>query len=338
MTHKTILILSKAFAVVIAFFLYSCAEEKIRCIEGDCTNGTGLLEQRWDNGEFTRYRGEFKDGKFVKGRMEFSNGTWLEGNFINNVLYGKGKAFTDDSSFYEGNFEGGSPNGFGIVKSKDGSIYEGAFDFGFRTGKGKLTYANGDFYEGDFHNNLFDGQGTFTWANTKVSYSGSWKGGFKDGQGKLTLANGDIREGVWAADTLVTQTNSPRPVDTGESLLKFTSYTKKIMAQSFMDEETIVYNETGSIGINEKKKTISIRYQDEIIQYPIIEQMEDGGDFYFYSIVSGFNGIGQYILRYSRSNNFFSVSVYDSYMFDFKQNGFKSTQNLVAQNIFELRN
>jgi len=338
MTRRTILILSTKFVVVLAVFLYSCAEENRYCIEGDCENGTGVLEKRFDDGGFIRYTGEFKDGKILKGRMEYSTGFWYEGNFINNTLYGEGKSFSEDSSFYEGGFESSSRHGHGILKSKDGSIYEGAFDYDHRTEKGKLTYANGDVYEGDFHNNLFDGQGTFVWANAIVSYTGGWKNGLKAGQGKVTLANGDIQEGVWDADTLLKQTSAPRPVDTGELLLKFKSYTNKIMAQSFMEEATTVFKEAGSISINEKKKTISIRYPDEIVQYPIIERVENGGELYYYSVRSGSKGIGQYVLRHNRSNNYFSVSIYDSYAYDFKRDGYKSTKKLVALIIFELGN
>ena len=105
-----------------------------------------------------------------------------------------------------------------------------------------------------------------------------------------------------------------------------------------MEEETTVYKETGSISINERKKTISIRYPDEIVQYPINERVEDGGELYYYSVRSGSKGIGQYVLRHNRSNNYFSVSIYDSYAYDFKRDGYKSTKKLVALIIFELGN
>jgi len=354
MTRRTILIFSKTFLLVIAVFLYSCAEENRYCIEGDCENGTGVLEKRFDDGGFIRYTGEFKDGKILKGRMEYSTGSWYEGNFINKTIYGQGKSFSEDSSFYEGGFESSSRHGYGILKSKDGSIYEGAFDYDYRTGKGKLTYANGDVYEGDFHNNLFYGQGTFVWTNAKVSYSGGWKNGLKAGQGKVTLANGDIQEGVWDADTLVTQTayitnERTAPIvkeqtASAEKVYKF-SKRKNIYYHTGISREEKDENLSGTITINEQQGIIILAYDEQgnsIWRYAIKSKKQVNGWMCYYGEIFVEQGwIRKYVLKYNLSksdgqfhDDRFHIIEYVRDKFNIETDGYDSFRNIQMQLFF----
>lgn len=320
----------KIITSLLVIFLCSCAEEKIRCIEGDCENGTGVQKEILENGGYVFRKGEFKDGKMVRGRYEYSDGTWLEGIFENNLLQGTGKVFYHDSSLYEGNLVQGVLHGHGIWKYKDGSIYEGDFTNDYRTGKGKFRYVNGDIYEGDFQAGLRHGQGTFTWAKDKMSHTGGWKKDSREGKGIVTFANGDIMEGVWAADTLVSQTGyntknttTNKSFDAGSRVLKFLNYKSITHATDLFDESEIKREEPGTIEINDVKKSIIIRTTRETTQYPVLDKVVEAFEETFYyseKMESDGTTILKFILIHNPENNFFSVRQHFS-RYDYKTNG-----------------
>ncbi len=333
----------KIIVSLLVVFLFSCAEEKIRCIEGDCKNGTGVLEEKFDDGGFVLRRGEFKDGKMVKGREEYSDGTWLEGNFENSALYGKGKVFYHDSSLYEGDFLRGTRHGYGILKYKDGGIYEGDFTNDYLTGKGKKSYANGDVYEGDFQGGLQHGQGTYNWAKEKISYTGGWKNGKKDGKGNVTLANGDIQQGAWDADTLVTQiayivkeqpataktTKTTTTTTTGKSIVL--EYDWKLTKVGY--QKTDNRAEKGTIQINEKNNEIIIKSEENtFLRYAILDKMKDAdGVYYFCSD----NASAKYLMDYDPVMKSFDVITCDS-KYDFRRDGPSSHYHFIGNTLYSL--
>lgn len=73
-----------------------------------------------------------------------------QGNFVNDLLEGKGKRNHDNGQAYEGEFKAGVESGKGIMTFIDGRKFEGDFVNGKANGKGKLTTDTGKTVEVTF--------------------------------------------------------------------------------------------------------------------------------------------------------------------------------------------
>ncbi len=209
------------FWLVVVFFGASLgyAQNKGKCLSGNCQNGQGVFLDSLGRRFEGRFRDGLPDGKVLftsasgfqlEARFDYgtfrdsfyvaqkSDGTRYEGPMVRGLLRGKGKLTWKNGDVYEGEFDNDSIWGYGVYRYADGKIYEGEFIGGRWHGNGKLKLPNGDSYTGGFSQNLFDGQGEYKWKNGS-QYIGDWKKGKMDGQGTLVYENGDKYVGGWKA-------------------------------------------------------------------------------------------------------------------------------------------
>eukprot|EP00243_Klebsormidium_subtile_P013059 TRINITY_DN8338_c0_g1_i1.p1 TRINITY_DN8338_c0_g1~~TRINITY_DN8338_c0_g1_i1.p1 ORF type:complete len:198 (-),score=43.98 TRINITY_DN8338_c0_g1_i1:400-993(-) len=102
------------------------------------------------------------------------------------------------SVVWEGELVDGVPDGPGKATYPNGDFFEGVFANGRRQGKGKYTFANGAFYEGEYADNVKQGQGVMEYPD-KGRYEGSWAQDQRDGLGTYAYPNGDTFGGSWRA-------------------------------------------------------------------------------------------------------------------------------------------
>ena len=129
-------------------------------------------------------QGNFYEDSFT-GFNKFidSSGTLYVGNFINNMLNGKGIKYNKDSNhIYEGNFNNFLRDGEGF-ENINGTQYNGNFKEDKKCGRGKINFENGDYFSGEFNENVFDGEGHYKWKNGE-EYVGQYKSGKFNGKGK----------------------------------------------------------------------------------------------------------------------------------------------------------
>ncbi|EMK22423.1 MORN repeat protein [Leptospira kirschneri] len=148
--------------ISITAFLFSIAilaDEKVKtCIEGDCQNGKGKLQN--ENGDIAE--GVFKNGR-PHGLIKAYRSN--KPDKISTMYFNNGKIDTSKpvSSWYE-----------------DGDHFEGFYNSDMNPqGKGKLTYLNDEIkcvYEGQFHNGKKHGMGKVNCENG-ISESGQWREG-----------------------------------------------------------------------------------------------------------------------------------------------------------------
>jgi hypothetical protein len=197
--------------------------------ENDLRHGKGRMT--FSNG--LRYEGNFRcDHRHnVIGTLYFNDGNVYTGNWVDNIMQGKGQYRTLEGRVYEGFFVKGlfgsdgrllyptgeyyegqvsrmSPHGSGRIKYTDGSSYEGQFDMGVRSGSGTMRYANGDIYEGDWEEGLREGYGKMSYFGRGERYEGFWGADMRNGKGTLIGKHGvfvgywqgDVKEGSGEAD------------------------------------------------------------------------------------------------------------------------------------------
>ncbi|MBF0274603.1 MAG: SH3 domain-containing protein [Nitrospinae bacterium] len=163
------------FVFTLLFSLYgvnSYSEERGTCIEGNCTNGTGifLFDDR------AQYSGEFKNGK-------------MEGTGVLSIPFNS----------KESNSEGVEQET--IFTWPQGSKYTGQWKEGKRFGKGVFEWSDGAMYTGEW-DNVRNGMGTFVWQDG-VEYTGEWKNDRMHGKGVMTWPSGKRFEGFWENDIIV---------------------------------------------------------------------------------------------------------------------------------------
>lgn len=73
-------------------------------------------------------------GRFLARHMH--NGALYDGQAVNGVPEGEGRAVWPNRDRYAGNWQRGRPHGFGVYRFADGRVYEGAFSAGAPTGEG----------------------------------------------------------------------------------------------------------------------------------------------------------------------------------------------------------
>jgi len=108
-------LLKKTYTKKFGGYFYPTKEESktARCMEGNCTNGTGTMI--WPNGD--QYVGEWKNSKtHGVGTLTWSNGTKYVGEWKYGKQHGQGK-LTTANRFYEGKWK----NGF---EDRPKTIYE----------------------------------------------------------------------------------------------------------------------------------------------------------------------------------------------------------------------
>lgn len=165
----------------------------MKCVQGDCENGSGVLELSTAFGK-GRYEGQFVDGKFDGyGRLEVP---------VSNIA----------RSTYLGNWEQGKRSGRGTYWSGTGNLYIGQWRDDKREGIG--TYVvnlprwtdnlyteywlkeNTENYSGEFVNDHYHGEGTYRWANGS-KFVGGFFADKKHGRGTFYYETGTARPQVW---------------------------------------------------------------------------------------------------------------------------------------------
>ena len=96
MKNKFIFLGMVAILIAAFFLVLPINQDKGKCVEGDCFNGTGTLL--------------FKDGRQYTG------------NFANGSYNGQGVLLLADGRRYEGAWSNNLPNGFGTQANPDGTI------------------------------------------------------------------------------------------------------------------------------------------------------------------------------------------------------------------------
>ena len=96
-----------------------------------------------------------------KGRNQWADGSYYEGDFVKDMIQGKGK-YVSEKSTYEGDFLDNVKHGKGVYKWKDGRIYEGQFEDDLKHGQGTLTWPDGYTYKGGFRKGVQHGDGSIT--------------------------------------------------------------------------------------------------------------------------------------------------------------------------------
>ena len=98
-------------------------DKNLKCVQGNCTNGTGRLE-----GQGYVYQGEFKDSKLVNGTQDqfFSNGNKeFEGKWKDGFLNGKAIIYYENGNKKgEGYFKNGKEHGWFFEYTANGDILE----------------------------------------------------------------------------------------------------------------------------------------------------------------------------------------------------------------------
>ena len=154
-------------------------------------NGYGIL-YTLNNEKYEGYweRNEIKGkGRFTDKNEEYT----YEGEFINNIINGKGEKYYDNY-MYKGEFLNNKKEGFGEESTEDYN-YIGYFSNDLRNGKGKIIYKKtGESYEGDFKNDELTGFGTYKWNNNHI-YKGEFLNGNMNGMGYYTWPEGGYYKG-----------------------------------------------------------------------------------------------------------------------------------------------
>ncbi|WP_331346518.1 C13 family peptidase [Cellvibrio sp. UBA7661] len=133
-----------------------------------------------------------------QGRMRWSNGDEYDGEFLAELMHGKGTFTSVYSGSYTGNYVRGQMEGRGVLTYPDGSRYEGEFVANQFHGNGVLTYPRGDRYEGEFEKNKMHGRGKWLFAD-KSFYIGQVAEGIIQGKGELTRVTGEKYTGTFFA-------------------------------------------------------------------------------------------------------------------------------------------
>ena len=139
-----------SLAAVVVWLFVATSPAGAECIQGDCSNGTGVY--LWPDG--SRYEGGFKDDKFQ----------------------GQGTYQWADGKKYVGTFRNNKRNGHGTYSWPNGSQYTGEWKEGTRHGQGTFTWANGSRYEGEWHQGQKRGLGIYTYPDGERN-AGRWEAG-----------------------------------------------------------------------------------------------------------------------------------------------------------------
>jgi len=134
----------------------------------------------------TSYQGHFVDGKREgRGKLSSPNGDIYEGEFMDNLFNGRGISIIitigtyvwNDKRTYEGEWLGNLMHGKGKYTWPDGKVYQGYYYQGVKQGKGLLIWPNGKSYEGDWKGGYQEGVGILKDKDKTILHSGRWERG-----------------------------------------------------------------------------------------------------------------------------------------------------------------
>ena len=139
----------------------------LKCISGNCVNGTGTAEFMADTLPAT-YKRSFK----------------------NSTFNGKGTLVVKDQFTYTGDFKDGIYEGSGVMKFTNGDVYTGQVHKGMAQGSGTMVFANGKRSTGIWkENKLWSGTGFLDFGNGE-SYYGGVKENMANGNGVYSTEKG----------------------------------------------------------------------------------------------------------------------------------------------------
>jgi hypothetical protein len=175
-----------------------CTWESGSYYEGDWVNGTqtGKGTFIWSDGD--KYEGDWLDGNQTgKGVKHIVSGETIlreEGSFVDGLLNGEGKIFSEDVLWEEGLFVEGVLNGEGKIYSNGTISQEGCFVNRILNGEGKI-YSDGElFQEGYFVNRILNGEGKI-YSDGELYQEGIFKNGELNGIGKIYIDGRLFRSG-----------------------------------------------------------------------------------------------------------------------------------------------
>lgn len=163
------------------------------CVQGDCENGSGVMELRTEFGK-GKYEGQFSAGLFHGyGRLDIP---------VSNI----------ERTSYLGNWAQGKREGRGTYWNGKGNLYMGQWQNDMRHGVG--TYVvnlprwtdnlyteywlqqNTENYTGEFLDDHYHGKGTYRWQNGS-KFTGGFFANKKHGPGTFYYETGTARQQVW---------------------------------------------------------------------------------------------------------------------------------------------
>ncbi len=181
-----------------------------QCLEGDCQEGTGIIQS--DNGN--KYSGTFQHGRMHgKGILVFDNGNTYNGDWVNGMREGVGVYTFATGNVYTGSFRKNKFSGQGTMNFHSGNKYVGNWENDQPNGRGNYYFSTGDTYKGNFVSGKFTGTGTLYYQNKDV-YAGEWTENARNGDGTLTKSNGETLSGQWINGNLATASNNVTQVST----------------------------------------------------------------------------------------------------------------------------
>ncbi len=149
------------------------------------------------------YVGEFiNDVIYGRGEYRYANGDVYVGDFAGSVKHGEGTYTFLNGDKYTGGFEGDRFHGQGTYTWHSGASYTGGYSHGLKSGQGVFRYANGDSYSGTFKLDYRDGEGTYSWKNGE-SYQGQFKLNNINGVGTYRWADGKTYTGYFENGEIV---------------------------------------------------------------------------------------------------------------------------------------
>ena len=158
-------------------------------------------------GEITSENGYYFKGKFLGGLRHGDNCIEkkegireYKGSFKRDKMNGKGVYYwysgENNGDKYEGEFVDDIMEGKGTLQYKNGTRYIGEFLHGVKHGIGKEIYFEGGYFDGKFKEGKKDGEGTFV-DDKGRQFKGIYREGKENGHGKFIDESGNILEGTW---------------------------------------------------------------------------------------------------------------------------------------------
>jgi hypothetical protein len=137
--------------------------------DGGLYDGTWWYGRRSGEGVL-HYPDVIEGDRYIPGG--YSQGEWLE-----NVLQGKGERRYSDDSVYNGLFEDGLRSGVGVMAYPEGVTFTGTYLLDQRHGHGAVLYSDERTFEGTWVHGKQDGAATLCGADGEVLVEERWAWG-----------------------------------------------------------------------------------------------------------------------------------------------------------------
>lgn len=257
----------------------------------------------------------------------------IEGNCENGIGVLQ-HIFYSDTEYYRGQFKNGMLVD-GRYEPSHGEWKEGTFINGATMqGKGKIKLPDG-VYEGEFIDGLEEGIFTVTHNDSSTEQRE-----YHEGKLVRILENATTDPVLTAvansteAPVTVSSTTGHQPV---VMQLKFLAYSETMPATDYSAASFKEVNAVGSITINEKTKKCNISYADKNQQLDIQERSTKGSSVFYYCMGQAVKGIAtMYLMQYDKSMNFFTLSLLDSYRYNYYEHGLNTNEFKLNIKKFEL--